>query len=178
MPFLMTAAIFVALVLAVAAAGMKLYVRPKEAMERVVGGTRDRPAFRDDVSQRLQRGFGPQALVQFGHVARRAGHRHLRVCRRSCRQHVWRRRGPAAHDPARRRSRDLRPGARWSTTHRQPRAAMAAARRSADGDAAGPTDPMEGRSRFHRSHRRAGPPRHLLPVGRHGAAARLSARWT
>jgi tight adherence protein C len=38
MPFLMTAAIFVALVLAVALAGMKLYVRPKEAMERVVGG--------------------------------------------------------------------------------------------------------------------------------------------
>src|SRR5271169_1252431 len=38
MPFLMTAAIFVALVLAVALTGMKLYVRPKEAMERVVGG--------------------------------------------------------------------------------------------------------------------------------------------
>jgi tight adherence protein C len=38
MPFLMTALIFIGLVLAVALAGMKLYVRPKEAMERVVGG--------------------------------------------------------------------------------------------------------------------------------------------
>ncbi|MGD1091657.1 MAG: type II secretion system F family protein [Bryobacteraceae bacterium] len=38
MPFLMTAAIFIALALAVALTGMKLYVRPKEAMERVVGG--------------------------------------------------------------------------------------------------------------------------------------------
>jgi tight adherence protein C len=34
----MTAAIFIALALAVALTGMKLYVRPKEAMERVVGG--------------------------------------------------------------------------------------------------------------------------------------------
>src|SRR5580700_4270778 len=38
MPFLMTAVIFVGLALAVALTGMKLYVRPKEAMERVVGG--------------------------------------------------------------------------------------------------------------------------------------------
>jgi tight adherence protein C len=38
MPFLMTVALFIALALAVALAGMKLYVRPKEAMERVVGG--------------------------------------------------------------------------------------------------------------------------------------------
>jgi hypothetical protein len=38
MPFVMTAAVFIALVLAVALTGMKLYVRPKEAMERVVGG--------------------------------------------------------------------------------------------------------------------------------------------
>jgi tight adherence protein C len=38
MPFLMTVALFIALALGVALAGMKLYVRPKEAMERVVGG--------------------------------------------------------------------------------------------------------------------------------------------
>ena len=38
MPFLFTLILFVAVVLAVALAGMKLYVRPKEAMERVVGG--------------------------------------------------------------------------------------------------------------------------------------------
>ena len=39
MPFLMTAVIFIGLALAVALAGMKLYVRPKEAMERVAGGS-------------------------------------------------------------------------------------------------------------------------------------------
>ena len=38
MPFFLTLVVFVALALAVALAGMKLYVRPKEAMERVVGG--------------------------------------------------------------------------------------------------------------------------------------------
>src|SRR5271170_5166275 len=38
MPFMLTLVVFLALVLAVAVAGMKLYVRPKEAMERVVGG--------------------------------------------------------------------------------------------------------------------------------------------
>src|SRR5271169_5605988 len=37
MPFVMTIVVFIALALAVALAGMKLYVRPKEAMERVVG---------------------------------------------------------------------------------------------------------------------------------------------
>src|ERR1700686_3027953 len=37
MPFL-TILLFIALVIGVALAGMKLYVRPKEAMERVVGG--------------------------------------------------------------------------------------------------------------------------------------------
>jgi tight adherence protein C len=36
--FLLTLIVFVGLAVAVAAAGMKLYVRPKEAMERVVGG--------------------------------------------------------------------------------------------------------------------------------------------
>ena len=38
MPFFMTSVVFIALAVAVALAGMKLYVRPKEAMERVVGG--------------------------------------------------------------------------------------------------------------------------------------------
>ncbi len=38
MPFLVTICVFIALALAVAFAGMKLYVKPKEAMERVVGG--------------------------------------------------------------------------------------------------------------------------------------------
>jgi tight adherence protein C len=38
MSFMITLVVFVGLVLAVALAGMKLYVRPKEAMERVVGG--------------------------------------------------------------------------------------------------------------------------------------------
>jgi tight adherence protein C len=37
MPFLMTVVVFIALALGVALAGMRLYVRPKEAMERVVG---------------------------------------------------------------------------------------------------------------------------------------------
>jgi tight adherence protein C len=38
MPFVMTLVVFVALAVAVAFAGMKLYVKPKEAIERVVGG--------------------------------------------------------------------------------------------------------------------------------------------
>ena len=38
MPFLMTMVIFIALAIGVALAGMRLYVKPKEAMERVVGG--------------------------------------------------------------------------------------------------------------------------------------------
>ncbi len=38
MSVLLTLIVFVALAVAVAAAGMKLYVRPKEAMDRVVGG--------------------------------------------------------------------------------------------------------------------------------------------
>ena len=38
MPLFLTVLIFVGLALAVASAGMKLYVRPKEAMERVAGG--------------------------------------------------------------------------------------------------------------------------------------------
>jgi tight adherence protein C len=38
MPFLFTVIIFVALAIAVAGVGMKMYVRPKEAMERVAGG--------------------------------------------------------------------------------------------------------------------------------------------
>src|ERR1700722_10783817 len=38
MPFLMTVVVFIALALGVALAGMRLYVRPKEAMEGVVGG--------------------------------------------------------------------------------------------------------------------------------------------
>jgi tight adherence protein C len=37
MPFLMTLLVFIGVVVAVAFAGMRLYVRPKEAMERVVG---------------------------------------------------------------------------------------------------------------------------------------------
>ncbi len=40
MPFALTLVVFLVLALAVALAGMKLYVRPKEAMERVVGGIR------------------------------------------------------------------------------------------------------------------------------------------
>src|SRR5579871_4378822 len=39
--FFLTLLIFIALAVAVAVAGMKLYVRPKEAMERVVGGIED-----------------------------------------------------------------------------------------------------------------------------------------
>jgi len=38
MPFLMTLVVFIALAVAAALAGMRLYVRPKEAMDRVVGG--------------------------------------------------------------------------------------------------------------------------------------------
>jgi tight adherence protein C len=38
MPFFVTLIVFLALAVAVALAGMKLYVRPKEAIERVVGG--------------------------------------------------------------------------------------------------------------------------------------------
>ena len=38
MPFLLTLLVFIGLAVAVALVGMKLYVRPKEAMERVVGG--------------------------------------------------------------------------------------------------------------------------------------------
>jgi tight adherence protein C len=38
MPFFMTLVVFVGLAVAVALVGMKLYVRPREAMERVVGG--------------------------------------------------------------------------------------------------------------------------------------------
>src|SRR5437763_16195606 len=38
MPLVMTLLVFVRLAVAVALAGRKLYVRPKEAMERVVGG--------------------------------------------------------------------------------------------------------------------------------------------
>ena len=41
MPFFLTLVVFIALAVAVALAGMKLYVRPKEAMERVVGGIED-----------------------------------------------------------------------------------------------------------------------------------------
>src|SRR5579885_3689264 len=36
--FLVTVLLFIALAVAVALAGMKMYVRPKEAMERVAGG--------------------------------------------------------------------------------------------------------------------------------------------
>jgi len=39
MPFFMTLVVFLALAIAVALVGMKMYVRPKEAIERVVGGT-------------------------------------------------------------------------------------------------------------------------------------------
>jgi tight adherence protein C len=39
MPFFMTLVLFLALAVAVALVGMKMYVRPKEAIERVVGGT-------------------------------------------------------------------------------------------------------------------------------------------
>ena len=39
MPFILMVLIFVALAMGVAAAGMKAYVRPKEAMERVAGGS-------------------------------------------------------------------------------------------------------------------------------------------
>src|SRR5580704_15396762 len=39
MPFLAMVLIFVVLAMGFAAAGMKAYVRPKEAMERVAGGT-------------------------------------------------------------------------------------------------------------------------------------------
>ncbi len=39
MPFLLTVLIFVVLAMGVAAAGMKVYVRPKEAMERVAGSS-------------------------------------------------------------------------------------------------------------------------------------------
>ena len=63
---------------------------PRPRVERVVGSTRDRPTFRDDVSQRLRRALGSQALVQLGHGARRAGHRYLRFCRRPCGQGVRR----------------------------------------------------------------------------------------
>ncbi len=38
MPFLLTVLIFVVLAMGLAGVGMKMYVRPKEAMERVVGG--------------------------------------------------------------------------------------------------------------------------------------------
>ena len=38
MPFLLTVLIFVVLAMGLAAAGMRVYVRPKEAMERVAGG--------------------------------------------------------------------------------------------------------------------------------------------
>src|SRR5579862_9597241 len=41
MSFLMTVVLFVGLALAVALVGMRLYVRPKEAIERVVGGIDD-----------------------------------------------------------------------------------------------------------------------------------------
>jgi tight adherence protein C len=40
MPFIFAVVIFVVLAIAVAGAGMKLYVRPREAMERVAGGAR------------------------------------------------------------------------------------------------------------------------------------------
>jgi hypothetical protein len=36
--FFLTLMIFIAIAVAVALGGMKMYVRPKEAMERVVGG--------------------------------------------------------------------------------------------------------------------------------------------
>src|ERR1700733_2249719 len=39
MPFLLTVLIFVVLAMGLAGAGMKMYVRPKEAMERVAGGS-------------------------------------------------------------------------------------------------------------------------------------------
>ena len=38
MPFFLTVVIFVGLAIALAGAGMKLYVRPREAMERVAAG--------------------------------------------------------------------------------------------------------------------------------------------
>src|SRR5258708_29924197 len=38
MPFVITILVFIGLAVAVVFAGMRLYVRPKEAMERVVGG--------------------------------------------------------------------------------------------------------------------------------------------
>jgi tight adherence protein C len=44
MPFFLTLVVFIALAVAVALAGMKLYVRPKEAMERVVGGIEEQSA--------------------------------------------------------------------------------------------------------------------------------------
>jgi len=37
--FLLTMLVFVVLALVVAGVGMKMYVRPKEAMERVAGGS-------------------------------------------------------------------------------------------------------------------------------------------
>src|SRR5580698_4013854 len=39
MPFLLTVLIFVVLAMGLAGVGMKVYVRPKEAMERVAGGS-------------------------------------------------------------------------------------------------------------------------------------------
>ena len=41
MPFFLTVIIFVALAIGIAGVGMKLWVRPKEAMERVVGGVQN-----------------------------------------------------------------------------------------------------------------------------------------
>ena len=92
-------------------------------------------------------------------------------------ERLRRRPGPAAHDPARRRSRHLRPaaGRRRAGRQRWPRA-MAGARRRAGGHAAGPADALEGRARLHRRDRPARPPRHLLPPGRRRAAPRLPPR--
>src|SRR5579862_9423151 len=41
MPLFMTLVVFIGLAVAGALAGMKLYIRPKEAMERVVGGVEE-----------------------------------------------------------------------------------------------------------------------------------------
>ena len=60
--------------------------QPRPGLERVVGRARDAPPLCDDVPQRLRHRPAAEALVQFGHGARRAGHRDLAIRRRARRE--------------------------------------------------------------------------------------------
>ena len=149
--------------------------QPRAGVERVVGRARDAPPLRDDVPQRLRHRPAAEALVQFGDGARRSGHRHFAIRRRARRRYLRHRCGPAARDPARRRSRGVRSASGARRPRRGAGAAMAGAGRRQDRDAAGAADALEGRARLYRGSGPARPPRSVRSAGRRRAARPASA---